>query len=203
MPSYRDLDGAVWGVYAGLLQRSMALVAHLWDGPRASERGRGVKRILITGMSAVGKSTVVEALSELGYRAVDLDGPEWSDYRAVAEGPDSGLDWRWKEGAVERLLSAEDFEVLFVSGCAPNQAKFYPFFDRIILLTASEKVTRDRLVARTNNDFGKTEAELAKVLSDKATFEDRLATGADTVIETDTQPLDAVLDRIVETVASE
>lgn len=162
-----------------------------------------MKRILITGMSAVGKSTVIEALDDLGYRAVDLDAPEWSEYRALTGGPDTERDWLWKEDDVERLLSTEDSEVLFVSGCAPNQGKFYPRFDRIILLTASERATRDRLAARTNNDFGKSETELAKVLSDKAIFEDRLAAGADIVIETDASPLDAVLDRILETVAGE
>lgn len=162
-----------------------------------------MKRILITGMSAVGKSTVVEALSLLGHKAVDLDGPEWSEYHAVSEGPDTELDWLWKEGAVESLLSTEDSEVLFVSGCAPNQARFYPFFDRVILLTASEKVTRERLAARTTNDFGKSETELAKVLSDKAAFEARLAGGADVVIQTDTVPLDAVLDHILEAAATE
>lgn len=161
-----------------------------------------MKRILITGMSAVGKSTVIQALNELGYKAVDLDSPEWSEYRAVA-GPGAERDWLWKDDDVERLLSAEDSEVLFVSGCAPNQGKFYPLFDRIILLTASEPATRHRLAARTNNDFGKAETELAKVLSDKAAFENRLAAGADIVIETDTSPVDAVLDRILETVAGE
>lgn len=154
-------------------------------------------------MSAVGKSTVIEALRELGHTAVDLDAPEWSEYRSSAGRPDNELDWLWKEDDVERLLSTEDFEVLFVSGCAPNQGKFYPFFYRIILLTASESVTRDRLAARTNNDFGKSESELAKVLSDKAIFEARLTAGADIVIETDTASLDAVLDRILETVATE
>lgn len=32
-----------------------------------------MRRVLLTGMSAVGKSTVAERLSELGYKAVDID----------------------------------------------------------------------------------------------------------------------------------
>ena len=32
-----------------------------------------MKRVLFTGMSGVGKSTVAERLTELGYKAVDTD----------------------------------------------------------------------------------------------------------------------------------
>ena len=44
-------------------------------------------RVLITGMSATGKSTVVEALQAIGYRAVDTD-DGWC--RTAADG-----EWVW------------------------------------------------------------------------------------------------------------
>jgi GTPase SAR1 family protein len=45
-----------------------------------------VKRILLTGMSAVGKSTLVDELRRRGFRAVDLDGPDWSEHGPLDDG---------------------------------------------------------------------------------------------------------------------
>lgn len=159
---------------------------------------------MITGMSAVGKSTVIEVLRQRGYEAVDLDSPEWSAYGYIdddqAHDPGTGAEWLWREDRVDDLLSSDDADVLFVSGCARNQGKFYSRFDRVILLTASEAVTRSRLAARTNNDFGRTVDEVSKILSDKETFEERLRTGADVVIDTDTSPLNTVVERVLDTI---
>lgn len=153
-----------------------------------------MRRILITGMSAVGKSSVVEELGKRGYKAVDLDSPEWSEYGYADQ--ESDLDWLWREDRVEDLLTSHAAGTLFVSGCAPNQGRFYALFDHVLLLTASESVTRDRLATRTNNEFGKTPEELAKVLSDKAAFEERLKVGANVIIDTEA-PLDSVVEEVI------
>lgn len=158
-----------------------------------------MRRVLITGMSAVGKSSVIEELDRRGYEAIDLDTPEWSEYGYVAQvspGFEPDREWLWKEERVEQLLISHDTGTLFVSGCAPNQGRFYPLFDDVILLTVSESVTKKRLAIRTNNEFGKTQEELTKVLSDKATFEERLAAGADVVIDAEA-PLDSVVEEII------
>lgn len=63
----------------------------------------------MTGVSGVGKSTVVVRLGELGYRAVDLDSPEWSEWVESADsGPTPlkpGKDWVWREDRVRELLA--------------------------------------------------------------------------------------------------
>lgn len=79
----------------------------------------------------------------------------------------------------------------------PNQGRFYPLFDRIVLLTTSESVTRHRLASRTNDDFGKDPVEMAKVLADKTAFEDLLRARADIVIDTEA-PLATVVDQIIQ-----
>jgi len=159
-----------------------------------------VKRVLITGMSGVGKSSVIEELARRGYKAIDIDQPAWSEYRYLD--PETGnheedeAEWLWKEDLVEELLATEDADMLFLSGCAANQGQFYPALDHVVLLTASEPLMIERLAARTNNDFGKRPEELAKILSDKANFEARLRAGADLEIDT-TIPLQEVADRVV------
>ena len=68
-----------------------------------------MKRVLLTGMSGTGKSSVIGALAARGYKAVDTD-DGWCETL-----PDGRQ--RWREEAVEQLLAIEDADVLFVAGC--------------------------------------------------------------------------------------
>lgn len=60
-----------------------------------------MKKILLTGMSGTGKSSVIDRLAASGHRAVDLDGPRWSVY-------DEHGDWIWREGEIEEILHYVD-----------------------------------------------------------------------------------------------
>jgi dephospho-CoA kinase len=122
-----------------------------------------MKRILLTGMSGTGKSTVIAALGALGYKAVD------ADYGWCTTAPDG--EWLWHEGRVDQLLSTEDADVLFFGGCASNQGKFRHRFDHIILLSAPLDVMLERLRTRTNNSFGKRDDERDRVLANHANVE--------------------------------
>jgi GTPase SAR1 family protein len=55
------------------------------------ERGDIVKRVLLTGMSGTGKSTLIGELVARGFKAVDLDEDGWSDVEWVGDptSPDS------------------------------------------------------------------------------------------------------------------
>lgn len=153
-------------------------------------------RVLLTGMSGTGKSTTIRALRDLGHRAVDLDEPGWSEYRLWPDSPAPGevpvREWLWREDRVRALLDGHVDGMLFVSGCAPNQARFRSAFDHVVLLTAPVALTVERLATRTNNDFGKDPAELAKVLADKREIEPLLARGATAQLETSV-PVDEVV----------
>jgi predicted ATPase len=48
-----------------------------------------MKRVLITGMSGTGKSSVIQELAARGYRAHDLDTPEWSEW--IDADPSTGV----------------------------------------------------------------------------------------------------------------
>ena len=148
-----------------------------------------MKRILLTGMSGTGKSTVISELAARGYKAVDLDQPAWSEY-----GPDG--DWRWREDRVQDLLSLEDGELLFVSGCAENQGKFYPLLDEVILLSAPADVLIERLTTRTTNQYGKHPDELAETLGYLETVEPLLRRSAGHEIDT-RAPLDEVVATVL------
>ena len=160
-----------------------------------------MKRVLLTGMSGTGKSSVITELRARGFKTVDTDYGGWSeqvDVPASSERPGHPpeKEWLWREDRVARLLSTEDTDVLFVSGAARNQSKFYGQFDHVVLLTAPVPVITDRLSARTNNPYGKDPAELAEVLRLKETIEPALRRKADLEIDTSV-PLDEVVEKIL------
>ncbi|MBK8560659.1 shikimate kinase [Candidatus Amarobacter glycogenicus] len=109
-----------------------------------------------------GQSTVVRELAARGYNAVDLDSPDWSEYRDV----DGAAEWVWREDRIAFLLDSTSRGDLFVSGCASNQGKFAACFDHVVLLSAPVAVILERLLSRTTNDFGKDPAERVRILDD-------------------------------------
>ena len=158
-----------------------------------------MKRVLVTGMSGAGKSTVIAALASLGHKAVDADADEyseWVDVTGDAETPGSPVepsrDWVWREGRVQSLLSTEDADVLFLAGCAANMGKFLPQFDHVILLSAPADVLVERLGARTNNPYGKQPDQVARVLDLLETVEPLLRRAAGHEIKTNAPLTDVV-----------
>jgi hypothetical protein len=65
-----------------------------------------MKRILLTGLSGTGKSTVIDELAARGYKAVDLDSEEYAEW--IPYTPTSATDipveptrdWVWREDRV-------------------------------------------------------------------------------------------------------
>src|SRR5690606_10894735 len=74
------------------------------------------------------------------------------------------LDWVWDEARMAHLLASHADGPLIVAGTSPNQRRFYPQFDHIILLSAPRDVIMARLQSRTDNLYGTTPRSLARVL---------------------------------------
>jgi dephospho-CoA kinase len=159
-----------------------------------------MKRVLITGMSGTGKTAVIEELAARGYRAHDLDTPEWSEWidadASDALTPRQGKDWIWREGRVRALLSELGEEKLFVSGCAENMGKFFPLIDFVILLSAPVATLMERLEARPAGSYGHDAEERRKVANLTATIEPLLRKSADHEIDT-RRPVCATVDEVL------
>ncbi|WP_160715060.1 AAA family ATPase [Chitinophaga solisilvae] len=150
-----------------------------------------MKTVLITGMSGTGKTSTILELQARGFTTADLDSAAYSVWADAGTDPDypdnevkEGKDWIWDESRVEKLLTADTAELLFVSGCASNMSRFYPYFDYIVLLTAPDHVILDRLASRGSNSYGCTPEEAARVLRLIQTIEPLLRDDADLEIDT-------------------
>ncbi|MBR7832683.1 AAA family ATPase [Actinospica durhamensis] len=148
-------------------------------------------RVLITGMSGTGKSTLLDELAARGYQIVDTD---YGDYHELVDG-----EPLWRTDRIEALLRtvpAGGGQVLFVQGTTRNQGAFYPWFQHIVLLSAPAEVLIERLATRTTNPYGKDPAELAETLRYVQTVEPLLRASATLEVVT-TVPVRRVADAVL------
>ena len=162
---------------------------------------------LITGMSAVGKSSTICELSKLGHRAIDLDTDEWSqlvpDDSAYADPATAApMDWRWREQEVHALLAGAGEDMLFVAGTSTNHSRFHPLLDHVVLLRIPTAVAIDRLANRTTNAYGQDPAELRRELQLRTVVEPLLRSSACLEIDTSRHPVASVIAVITNHVAA-
>ncbi|MEW1952012.1 AAA family ATPase [Terrabacter sp. NPDC080008] len=115
-------------------------------------------RVLLTGMSGAGKSTVLDAVARRGYMKVDTDYGGWEMPGAL-----------WDEPRMSALLGEHD--TIAVSGTAQNQGHFYDRFEHVIYLHVPLQVLLDRVRSRTNNPYGKTADQTADITTYVAEIE--------------------------------
>ena len=147
-------------------------------------------RVLLTGMSGTGKSSLVTELRRRGHAAYDAD-EDFAEPRADGR-------WGWRVDRIAALL-VDDAPLLFFAGCSEEQAELA--FDFRVLLTAPTAVLVERLRTRTNNSYGRDDRELAQVLADRDEVEPLLRRSADLVLSTTVPTVelaDALLRRIAE-----
>jgi dephospho-CoA kinase len=144
-------------------------------------------KILITGMSGAGKSTVLLELQRRGHRVMDTDYDDWKEWVSVPE-----PEWIWREDRMRDLLTTHSTGTLYVAGTESNQGKFYSQFDAVVLLTAPLEVLLKRIETRETNNFGKSPEERARVLADIAQIEPLLRKTSSHVIDTNCPLLDVV-----------
>ncbi len=122
-------------------------------------------RVLVTGMSGTGKTTVLDELRRRGRRTIDTDYGGW----VLADGS-------WDEPRMQLLLATEPDVV--VSGTVENQGQFYDRFDHVVLISAPLDVLVERVSTRTSNPYGTTVEDRAAIAHHLETVEPLLRRGA-------------------------
>lgn len=131
--------------------------------------------VLITGISATGKSSVLKELSSRGYKVIDTI-PIGSTYQE--NDSQWGLGFLWDEDEITDLLNENNGQPLFISGTVVNQRRFYDRFDCVILLTAPLDILKGRLEkSKTMN--------CESIVNFKEKVEPILKEGVDYIIDTD------------------
>jgi shikimate kinase len=124
-----------------------------------------VARVLVTGMSGAGKTTVLDELRRRGHLTVDTDYDGW-------ELPNG----TWDEQRMNRLLTSDPNVI--VSGTVENQGSFYHRFEHVVLLSAPLQILIERVSSRTNNPYGRTPEQQAEIARYMETVEPLLRRGA-------------------------
>lgn len=146
-------------------------------------------RVLITGMSGAGKSSVVAELRRRGHAAHDVD--DGYTFLDAADGR-----WHWDLAAI-RALRPTGAGPLFIAGCSEEQTLLA--WDVRVLLTAPVDVLMDRIASRPSG-HGKTARERDQVLADVQLVEPLLRASADVVVDT-TDPLAEVVEAVMRAAA--
>lgn len=149
-----------------------------------------MRRILLTGMSGTGKSSVLNELERLGFDVVDTDEPGWTEWSEREDG------YVWREDRITQLLDRHDGPCLYVSGTVSNQGRFYPRFDAVVLLSAPADVLLRRIDTRTTNPYGKTPEQRELILQHLTEVEPLLRRTCTHEIDA-TQPLGDVVEQLV------
>jgi len=149
-----------------------------------------VRRVLVTGMSGVGKSTALAELERRGFEVVDTDEPGWTEWS------DEDGGYVWREERVAELLARGRDATLYVSGAVSNQGRFYLDFDAVVLLSVPAEVLLGRIETRSTNDYGKSAADREAVLRDLAEAEPLMRATCTHEIDA-TQPVRDVVAQLI------
>lgn len=147
---------------------------------------------LIEGLSGTGKTTVGEELLKRGFRVIDADKAFgfYGDHKNKSQ-----LNWLWDKDKIKQELDGVE-DVTFICGGAMNQNEFMQYFAKVFTLYVDDDTLKNRLLSRTNNDFGKKPEDLARQLEwNKGTIDYAKQRG--TILIDATKPIKAVVGEIL------
>lgn len=158
--------------------------------------------IQIDGISGTGKTTVAEELIKRGYKALDADeafGYFGNPETGVSTEEKTQINWIWNLSKVKSLAQSSKNKTVFICGGAMNQNQIKQLFEKRFTLVIDDETMKQRLLGRTNNDFGKHPEDLARQLEwNKGTVDYAKSIGS-TVVDA-TKPIEQVVDSILSAV---
>jgi dephospho-CoA kinase len=167
-------------------------------------------KIFITGLAGTGKTTVINELVRRGYNAYSTEELGLNQHldtlsSKVVKRPAPPMDYTrykniWNLPKIKRLLTNDD--LVFIADLNSAQDDYYRLFDKVIVLTIDKETQKDRLLTRNTNphDYGKHPEDLKRILNVHDSEQAKLTSIQNSVAIDSTQPLQIVIDRVLEQV---
>ena len=155
--------------------------------------------IQIDGISGTGKTTTSKELIRRGYNAIDAD----SAFGYFGD-PKTGIptdekiqkNWIWHLDKIKSLAKSSANEAVFICGGAMNMNEVRDLFEKRFTLVIDDDTMKQRLLNRTNSDFGKHPDELAWQLGwNKGAIAYARSIGS--IVVDATKPVEKVVDEIL------
>lgn len=166
-----------------------------------------MKNIFITGISGTGKTTIAGILKQKGFNAFSIDEVaglcHWInkndktivDYEAKLDQEFiNSHEWICDITQLKSLLKSSGQTI--VLGHAENESDFIPLFDKVVLLQCRPGTFLERILARTENDFGKDTTAQQYLLNTYEKFETEMLKKGAIAVNVD-GPIDEVVNKIV------
>lgn len=150
--------------------------------------------IYITGPTGSGKSTICETLRGQGFEAYDTDYDGMRKIQIIDGKEMLTLDIEVLQGMYD---TAGD-SLVFICGTSSNDLDERNLFSKIILLTIDEAEQRERILHRTNNQYGKEPHQLANALKWRQVQIDKYQNAGALAIDA-SQPVKDITAKIVAT----
>ena len=129
------------------------------------------ERILITGVSGTGKTSVGKHLKKMGYESSDIENIKGmfemyhKESKNIFENYDNAnpehvknAEWICNTEKLELLLKSQKSNLAFYSGIASNMNDILPFFDKKFVLLLNSQTLNERLKNREGtSDIGNTQ----------------------------------------------
>lgn len=167
-------------------------------------------KVLITGVSGTGKSTICKELTKLGREAYDIENVEgmfemyhkgtdkvFEDYDNSNPEHIKSAEWRCDVGKLRGLLDSQKTETGFYCGIASNMDEILPLFDKVMVLRPDSRVLSGRLETREGTaDIGNTKEGREVVLGWKDWWEGEMRKKGAILVDANRSPSE-IADRII------
>jgi dephospho-CoA kinase len=171
--------------------------------------------IYITGPTGAGKTTIRNRLLELGYDAYDTDeglnghwNIETGEYDPYPNLKDVSAKWfeqhryNIKADLFIKLCEKSAKKLIFLCGAAFNDLEYKNSFAEIICLFTDLTVAQNRIIARSTNNFGRTDVEMESIIKRHHSVIEKYRKAGALMVNTSNKTVDDVIDQILTTARS-
>ena len=165
-----------------------------------------MQKILITGVSGAGKSTICKELEKLGYLSLGIEDIKgmfniyhkgthdfFEGYNNLNPHDIENADWLCDTKKLKKLVDSQKTEVGFYCGISSDVDELLPFFDKVVVLQPDAKILNARLKNREGTDnIGNNQAGRDLILGWKDWWENKMKAKGATFVNANGTPEEVV-----------